>query len=144
MTDVDRYRKHLLTLARRFGLAITESPQHIKDNYQAYALIRDRVIQLPPVVDDTSYVTALHEMGHLMAKDGNHGEFKPKLTDGELTAIGMMLVYERIEEEYAAWRWAEKMAIEWTAGMAAVKLYALQSYEREVVQLREAWDDYHA
>lgn len=128
MSDVDRYRQHLIKLARRFGLAITEVPQHAL--HYAFAVPKDRLVQMPPVLDDTGYAICLHEMGHLMAKDGHHGT--RDYTEEELAANTMMIVFERIQEEHAAWRWAEKMAIEWTAGMTQVRDFALANYARKL------------
>ena len=119
---------------------VQELAQHARDLAQAFdiALLEEvglrpheaRAIQLSPkgssagqkmvvmtvIVDETSYATALHEIGHCVAPLGfvlDHG------------GQDMTLVQER-----AAWEWARHYSLDWTIAMEQCATLALGSYEQ--------------
>jgi hypothetical protein len=136
LTDIDRYRQHLFQLAHRHHLCLTEAAQHARD--EAFADVQNTMVQIFPVTDDTSYAVALHEMGHIVAKDGHGGWRATKHTTvGETIAMLEVAAYDRLTEECAAWAWAEAQAVEWTAGMAQTRRYSEGTYHKGLVEAKQ-------
>jgi hypothetical protein len=113
---VDRLRTHAHELARAFHVRLCESTQIKPD--EAFALGSGlRLVVVSPIIDETTYAVALHELGHLVSPmgmlrahvDGNHARLSR-------------------DEEDAAWTWAEHVALLWTPPMAAVRAWAEGTY----------------
>lgn len=71
------------------------------------AYIDDRGIRIRPVRGELSYASALHEIGHILAR----WKTRPVLVN-----------------ETGAWLWAEKNAITWTEPMRRLAARCLASY----------------
>lgn len=69
---------------------------------------------VPPIIGDTHYVVALHELGHVGANAwyGPHADASYKLLC-----------------ERRAWEWARANAKDWTVAMEQVYVYAISTYE---------------
>lgn len=113
------YATHARALAKANGVRMLEDSGLAKDC--AHATPGLRIVTHAPIVDDTSYIVSLHEMGHIVHPNGLvRDAIVPKTATEKITL--------QIVEEEAAWDWAEANALEWTAGMAAVKTFALKTY----------------
>jgi len=77
------------------------------DDKDECAFIDDRGVRIRPIRGDISYASALHEIGHILARWKN----RPILV-----------------EETGAWLWAEKNAIAWTEPMSKLAARCLASY----------------
>lgn len=88
-----------------------------------------RAILIAPVIDESTYAAALHEIGHCVAPMGmitaEHGSLTMRTHNVVSTLRDMRL---QLEEEMAAWEWARHYAIEWTELMTAVERMSLNSY----------------
>jgi len=85
-------------------------------------------IKIAQVTDDARYAIALHELGHRLAPWGGffHELSRDMRNTGQFST--MRDVRLRLEEERAAWDWAEKNALDWTITMEHVKQLSLASY----------------
>lgn len=120
VTDPARLAAHVRALAVAHDVMLVEEALMPLD--QATAVCGLQLVLTSPVVDDTSYAKALHEMGHLLAPLGNLGrEVKRAATNQRAMAL-------TLESELAAWEWAEHNALDWTTGMEQVKLWSLSTY----------------
>lgn len=107
---VEALRRHAHQIARAFNATLVECAELRPED--AAASNGHRVAICAPIIDETTYAVALHEIGHLAAPSGDlHG------THG-LT----------IEAERAAWEWAEHYALDWTPAMAALREWAFSTY----------------
>jgi hypothetical protein len=68
-----------------------------------------REIEIPPITDECSYATALHEVGHIL---------------GRYQLSEVILVRERW-----AWKWAKRSALDWTGAMERRAGRSLKYYE---------------
>jgi len=107
----DRYADHVELLAAQHGVAIV-----IRGRGIAYR--RERKITIPEVRGQVSYLTALHELGHVVGP-------RPKL---------------RLSQEVAAWRWALDVALDeptpaaWRSILRALESYARRSARWQSMQ----------
>ena len=135
--NVDRYRSHLYKLVVEHSVEVLEA--HGMPPELAVSAPELRRVILPTIADDTSYAIALHEIGHIVAKNG-HGISKGM--SGDLS--DPMYVYDLLTEEFAAWAWARAQAIDWTVGMEQTEKLAIMSYletlrrAKETAGLKEA------
>lgn len=92
-------------------------------------IIQTRVVNIAPVLDETTYAVALHELGHALHPTGrvrdSHGS-RTTRTTGEVATLEDMRYM--LLEERSAWEWARQFALEWTAPMQFVQDYAMGSY----------------
>jgi hypothetical protein len=88
-------------------------------------------IMIAPVIDETTYAVALHELGHPCSAFGmiNHVEGSSAMRR-ENRCDTLRDVRLQLEEERAAWAWAQHYALEWTPAMTFVMREALATYER--------------
>jgi hypothetical protein len=118
--------EHLAGLARQHGIGLNV----VKDMppERAYALRAGfagmapvRIVTIAPVMDETTYAVALHEMGHTVAKNGVFGpcELCRSVSD----------VSKKILAEQSAWEWAKQNALDWTVAMEQNKQMSLHQYE---------------
>lgn len=91
-------------------------------------------ICIAPVTEEATYAVALHELGHRLSPLGSmkthQGSLAFRQTGRFSTRRDVLL---EVEEETAAWEWAEHYALEWTPVMDYVKNISLGSY-RAVAQ----------
>lgn len=154
MASVERYREHTRELAGAFGVRLIEDSGLLAEN--AFALtprlkeetarrllvgpghdlmwwLRDRhrfvgMVVHAPVIDETSYVIVLHEMGHVLSPTGSCRSTE-RIEPGSIREANLAL-----DEEEAAWEWARRYACEWTPAMEQVRQIGMQSYEQGKVQ----------
>jgi hypothetical protein len=131
-----KFAQHVSDLARAFEIQLHVDPRMNPDEAGAGTTgTGQRFIRVAPVIDETTYCVALHELGHCVAPSGaliteksdamqNHGVIATK-RDMILT----------LEEERAAWQWAKHYALEWTPAMDAVRRMAFRSYRQLARQL---------
>lgn len=110
-------RRHAYELAAAFDVTLIET-DIAPESAAAHAGFRAVVIH--PIIDETTYAVALHEIGHLVAplgalramhdvRDNDEGNLK------------------RIEEA-AAWEWARHYALLWSDVMQHVATWAEGTY----------------
>lgn len=124
-------RTHLYEIVNTYEIIVAESLKAVHD-----PLDRDgscipflRMINIPKVHDDVTYATAMHEIGHIVAKHG-HGYSRGLQTNFD-SPIEM---YDMLTEEHAAWEWAQQNAIEWTPAMEERKQWAIGSYLQQLAR----------
>ena len=130
----DRYASHVKELCRLFKVVLV--PIDPRQPHQAAGgtvgllggLIK--AIFVAPVIDETTYAVALHELGHVLSPLGHvisiEGS-KHYLTTGQyhdLRDVRLLLMSEE-----AAWEWAHHYALEWTSVMTAVEQYSVRHYQ---------------
>lgn len=72
-----------------------------------------KIAFFPPVVDWKTYIVAMHEFGHVLGADQEHGRVTP---------YGVFLA------EVGAWVWAKDHSLYWTTAMQDLAASCLQSY----------------
>lgn len=140
--NVDRFARlarHIEELCRAFGVVLNVVPGLPPDAGGAGYMVGDTsrlAIQVAPVIDDSTYAVALHELGHCLSPLGMinhiHGSSTMRRTHRCSTLRDVRL---QLDEECAAWDWARHYALEWTDLMTMVERYALMSYRREARRL---------
>jgi hypothetical protein len=116
MTPAAR-QAHARELAAAFNVRLIETAQLQPD--EAMAILHLRVALVSPIIDETTYAVALHELGHLIAPTG----VVRHVTTGDRGNL------QRIEED-AAWKWAKHYALDWTPVMEALATWAEGTYQR--------------
>jgi len=126
LVPVARLAAHVRELAAAFDVLIIEEAAMPPDRAQAALMkVMDRAtgaieigevraIRIAPVIDETTYAAALHELGHMVAPLG--------MLDG---TEGLT-----IEAERAAWEWAQHYALDWTPLMDSIREMSFGSYTR--------------
>jgi hypothetical protein len=131
-----RYAQHVRDLARAFGIHIREDVNMAPHQAGAGHLRGDtsrRGIVIVPVIDESTYAVALHELGHCLSAFGMvnlHEGSKTMRATNQLSSRRDVLL--QLEEERAAWEWAHHYALEWTDIMSYVERYAIGTYEAMV------------
>lgn len=131
--DIARLALHVNQLATAFSidmlLVCDATPEEGHATNLSMGGKRRSVIVMRPVVDETSYITALHEMGHHLSPFGqlaSHLCLRAPSTREEEQRVRRV----QLDEETAAWEWARHHALYWSASMEAVYQLAYQSYEQ--------------
>lgn len=141
-----RYAKHVTELAAAFGvrlIVLRDAAPHeaaagtiVKKGRQVHHSKRERCVSITPVIDETTYAVALHELGHCLHPAGmvnqTHGSVTMRKTNQIATLSDMRL---QLLEEESAWEWAHHYALEWTEVMSQVERLALSTYRRKARQL---------
>ncbi len=109
-------RQHARDLAAAFAVRLVETPDIKPDD--ARALPHLRLALCAPVIDETTYAVALHEIGHLAAPSGVLRAAGATGDEGNL----------KRDEEAAAWAWARHYALIWTPLMDSVARWAENTY----------------
>jgi len=111
--SADELRQHAHDLARAFKVVLAEvaGMKHTPESALAVPVVS--MVFVAPITDETTYVVALHELGHVVAPLGAIGG------NDNLTR----------EAEDAAWAWARHYALEWTPLMEHVATWARQTYD---------------
>lgn len=128
---------HVAQLALAFNVHLDVHPNMPPDKAAAGfdPATQQRAIRIAPIIDETTYVVALHELGHCLAPLGFlHLEMSKtfRMTNQLATTRDVLL---QLEAEYAAWDWAQHHALEWTPVMEYVKRMTLGSYQRAAKKL---------
>lgn len=132
------YAQHIAQLAVANHIIVDEHPDipphggvaRIMAVATTTGRIPARVIQIHPVIDETTYCVALHEMGHLCAPGG--------MVPIDIMATPFQIQCHKIDQEDAAWRWAREHAMEWTGPMESVYAWARETYRAAVVEKYKA------
>jgi hypothetical protein len=92
---------------------------------------RKDAVMIAPVIDESTYAVALHEIGHCLAPLGrvSHTESTLQMRSTGVPATLRDIRLKVISEE-AAWEWAHAHAIEWTVVMDQVESYSIGTYRR--------------
>lgn len=140
-----RYAQHVADLARAFNVEI----EYLDANPEASSagtLIprtkhvafadRRRCATVPRVIDATTYAVALHELGHCIDPLGMIANTEGSLTYRTTGRVAVLRdMHLILTEEEAAWNWAKRNSLEWTAEMVAVVKYAFGTYRAAARQL---------
>jgi len=113
---------HARGLAEAFKLRLIESPQLRPD--EAVALSHIGVALVAPIIDETTYAVALHELGHLASPTG---ALRAAIARGTSLSPEDRARLMRDEED-AAWTWARHYALTWTALMDSLANWAEGTY----------------
>ncbi len=117
--DLAALARHAQQLATAFDIWLVVHPGMRPED--ACAIPALRAVVTSPIVDQTIYAVVLHELGHLLSPLGS-------LRQHETPGSAARLYNLRLDEERAAWEWAEHYALEWTPAMQAVREWAYQTY----------------
>lgn len=117
----EAFAKHVIELADAFGVMVRTIDRG-EDSRASLGVAMDgqvviKAVEIAPVVDETTYAIALHELGHLCAPNGS-------IMNKTRTEPAMVMLAER-----SAWEWARHFAIVWTDQMQRVHDMALGTYE---------------
>lgn len=138
---------------KRTTAAPAELAQHVRDLCEAFHLtvkrdvtsflmnnvhlsldtqtgVRVTTLHLAPIVDDHSYIAALHEIGHVLHPSG-HLRIEVDTAAGKTAVTPMSPDVEEVllfEEEVAAWTWAIAQALIWNPAVEMIAREALSSY----------------
>jgi len=126
--EMNRFRAHIEKLADKHGVAVLMDPSLPPEGGIAFGELR--AIAVSPVMDETTYMVAMHELGHVLAP-GGHG-----IVDANLSPIKK--VAARMDQEDAAWAWARANALEWTDLMEHWAQYSREAYRAMVVVMCKA------
>lgn len=96
--------EHFRSLCEKHGVSTYEHPE-----CRPYAYPSIRLVHIHPVVDEKSYVTAMHELGHVVLC---HEPSQP-----------------RAWKELLAWRWAEANAAVWSEALEDYKAWCLATWD---------------
>lgn len=118
--EMTRLANHARELAAAFQIDLIETSALPPE--QASADPIDRIVYTSPLIDETIYAVALHELGHILSPLGS-------LHDARRTATTRTSAHNlTVTEEEAAWAWAEHHALVWTPAMQAVREWATKTY----------------
>ena len=120
VATTEQLGKHARDLAVAFHVRLIEDARIRPE--EALSLPEPRKIALvSPILDETTYAVALHEMGHLLAPSG----ILRTVVEGNPKNL------MRLEED-AAWQWAKHYALDWTPAMDALATWAEGTYQPRV------------
>lgn len=107
-------RRHALDLAVAFDIHLLNHGGAVQEGF---AMPDARIVAIAEITEETSYIIALHEMGHIA---GPGGFIRTHANTESFTA--------KLHEEQCAWAWAEHYSLIWTVAMEQVKAFGLKSY----------------
>lgn len=102
---------------------------HMMKPEDAVAVPPLRMVMCYPVMDETTYMIAMHELGHLIAPGG---------TGPDDFSSQMKFVDGKMQREDIAWGWARTHALVWTDVMERWADWARETYRRKVVDTCKA------
>lgn len=123
---VEDLARHVQDLASSFNVAILHTISRVEDGRASQIIdtrngnVLARICEIVPVTDEATYAVALHELGHLIAPNG-------QVYDKQTSEQERL----RVMCEHVAWDWAEHHALDWTVTMEHMRVQALESYERQ-------------
>jgi len=126
-------QRHAHELAIAFDVALHENPELAPE--QAFGVAPLRAVMIAPIIDETTYAVALHEIGHLASPTG---VLRHVTKDGDVyQAVSGSSANVLCIEEDAAWQWAQHYALDWTPAMDAVKTWARGTYDAPPPSLQQ-------
>lgn len=134
------YEQHVYELGYRFGFKVIFADELPPDEAAAVTEVAvktnevvGRAVVCRPVTEETSYAVALHEVGHHVALNGQlHATKEAAIKRNDPVAY----FSAQVQEEEAAWEWAEHYALEWTPVMASVRDMTLGGYRQTLAGVR--------
>lgn len=127
-SEIEILALHALFLAGKHTINVFPLPAECQDSAQANLMsdghYEARIVFCAPVIDETTYMIQLHEMGHLVAPGGM---FKVD----ELLPIPIQIT-KRMDQEDAAWAWARETALVWTLEMEVKAQWARETYRHHL------------
>jgi len=125
-----RYAQHVTELAAAFKVRLivwaSLKPHQALASWNG--LTGNPVALIAPVIDETTYAVALHEMGHNLHPTGRlYSEMSPEMrATGKIATLRDVRL--KLLAEESAWEWAHHVALEWTDVMCLVERLSLDSY----------------
>lgn len=138
-TDATRLRNHFMILAKESGVRVCTTCHSDFAHNSAFCDRSSPSVCIAPINGPISYITAMHELGHLRHPQGNIKEEQSrykKLMDhlskassntSHLTTWDLNLM---IISELSAWDWALRHALVWTPECGRAYRYAMATYLR--------------
>lgn len=136
-----RYARHIRALCRAFGVRLRiergMNPTAAGAGFATIAGVKTMTpaIIIAPVIDETTYAVALHELGHCLSPTGmlhDQGSRGWRKTNQLMCKRDVRL---KMLEEQSAWEWAHHYALEWTDAMTFVEQLSLNSYKQQLNRL---------
>lgn len=124
--------QHVGELAAAFGvrlIVIADKRFAPHDAGAVEVMDGQRAVLISPVIDESTYAVALHELGHCLAPGGMlpEREFSLQYRTTKRPAC-LRDVKLCIEEEHAAWDWAKHYALYWNNLMDHVHRLSHNNY----------------
>ena len=113
------FAEHVSSLATQHNVFVIVETSLPPDGGAAFGPLRTIIIA--PVIDETTYMVAMHELGHLIAPGGLGGTASNNL------ALSMCAL---MDQEDAAWTWARAHAMIWTDLMEHWAQWARETYRQ--------------
>lgn len=86
-------------------------------------------ITVAPIIDETTFAVAMHELGHALHPTGRVTDSQGSMSMRKLGKIATLRDMRlMLLEETSAWEWAEANTPGWTPPMQSVKDWALSTY----------------
>lgn len=125
--NIELLAQHVRHLADSAGILIIHVPEMTIDQACAQRIqqtimglsIKMGIVYTPPITDETSYSTAMHELGHLIAPKGCEPDVQDRMAQ---------VMLHKIDQEDRAWAWARTTALVWTAEMELDARKARETY----------------
>lgn len=128
---------HVAALARAFNVHL-EVHEGLSPSgaFAATTTCGKRCVIIHPVIDESTYAVALHELGHQVAPCGSYPVSEFSATYRATGRFGSGRdVRLQLDEERAAWEWARAHALVWTDLMQRVRDIGIASYERSALRV---------
>lgn len=147
MTKTKRAR-HIIELATAFSIRIVLIEKAVNSgagfapaDWHLPLDDQRKLIAIAPVTSEATYAIALHELGHLLAPLGqvtmSQASLQMRLTHKPTTRRDVKL---QLQEEDAAWEWAQHYALEWTPRMEAIHRNSFDHYLAAARVLGVTWE----
>lgn len=136
-------RSHVQGLADAFDIHLIIDESLKCDQAMATFLVHPKlgrvpVVSAPPIQDETGYAVIMHELGHHLSPLGfvRRDLRMPVPHAGSHPRERHAWVTMQLEEEQAAWDWAQHYALWWTVAMESVRVVCFSTYETYRKQVR--------
>ena len=146
--NAEKMFDHIMALAKAFGIDVDVDDEMRPDGASAnlsaarHMLTGHRMpeydrkmIRIYPVIDETTYAAALHELGHLCSPTGMLSHEQSESMQRYRQPVTLRDVRLTLVMEDAAWTWAKHYALEWTPLMQHTAQMNLETYLREARRL---------
>jgi len=135
MIAIATLAKHVVDLCDAFGVGLEIDKQLAPDGAramtQSYQPDAAKKVRVHPIIDETTYCVALHEIGHCVSPTGMmffEWSLSMRLFRQPTSVRDIRIA---LEMEDAAWMWAKHYALEWTPLMQNTAAMCLATYTRE-------------
>lgn len=133
---INELATHARELAAAFNVRLMEIPGMPPEFALSINIgLKHKAVLVAPMTDETGYAITLHELGHCCHPSGNLQEFALQDIETIIKKLKRGILPERnmrvaLDEETAAWEWAEYYALDWTVAMEHVKAYSVSTYTK--------------